>query len=84
MAEKEQFKDYAKAAEYLEKAHAMDPMCERYVHELYRLYFVELPNPERARHYEALYSDEEKKKARKAEMERRQHVRADLTDGCTR
>ena len=83
-SEREFFEDYAKAAEYFVKALAMDPICERYMTALQRLYAVFLNQPDKAAALETILNDEAKKAERKKEMDKRERTRDDATDGCNR
>ena len=76
----EDLDDQPHAVEYLEKALAIDPWCERTLRILVTIYTVHLPNPERAEKLK--HCLETNAARRKAEIDLRKKVRSDATDGC--
>lgn len=78
----EYLEDPDKAIESIEKARALDPICDAYLKALLTLYTVGRRDDAKARAIEDLLSDEAKKKERRAALDARSKERADRRDGC--
>lgn len=74
--------DPAGAAEALEKALTLDPLCERTLRRLVEIYTGPKPDAARAKELQAILDDPKAKARREAEMDRRKKVRPDRTTGC--
>ncbi len=68
------------AVELLERARTLDPSCESFLRELFKLYSTTCHDPVKAKAIEELLAKDAP--AREAEMKRRRRARPDKTNGC--
>lgn len=74
--------DPAGAADALENALRIDPLCERTLRKLVEVYTGAKPDAARAKELQALLDDPKEKDRRETAMERRKKTRPDRTTGC--
>jgi tetratricopeptide (TPR) repeat protein len=78
----EMWENYDEAETWLTKAHRMDPWCDETLRLLVKLYTLQKPDPVKKGDVERNLNDPDMVAKRKAEMERRQRVRPDASNGC--
>jgi tetratricopeptide (TPR) repeat protein len=74
--------DPDKAIEHLERAHALDPLCDETIKDLASLYTLVRPNPTRAKHFQDLLDSPEETERRAKARRERVFQRPDRTEGC--